>query len=333
MLASSKAEKYGKAIPSSLEAHLPSPLRWKAAHSVLALTLSLSCQATEPGSEASGTAALETTRQVLAEHIEQSGAEVGLYYRSLSPGGDSIVLNGDLRMHAASTMKVPVMMQLYLDHEAGVLSLNDTLLVKTEFASIVDGSPYNLPRESDSDTTFYDLVGGQATVRHTMERMITWSSNLATNLLIEIAEPDRINATLRQLGADSIRVLRGVEDLKAFEAGLSNTTTARDLGTIMAAVVEGPQFDASSREEMLAILERQHFRENIPAGLPPRTRVANKTGWITGINHDAAAVFPDADPPYVLVILIRGHPAEDQGEALAASLSEIVWEFHTGDAP
>jgi beta-lactamase class A len=80
---------------------------------------------------------------------------------------------------------------------------------------------------------------------------------------------------------------------------------------------------------MLEILERQHFRENIPAGLPPGTRVANKTGWITGINHDAALVFPDAAPPYVLVILLRGHPAEDQGEAFAAELSRLVWEYHS----
>lgn len=272
---------------------------------------------------------MATTRSILEGMIDESGAEVGLYYRSLEMGGDSIVVNGDLRMHAASTMKVPVMMQLFLDDQAGRLALDSSLPVKRDFTSIADGSGYQLPRESDSDSTFYDLVGGQAAVRYMIERMITWSSNLATNLLVEVADADRINAMLRSIGADSMEVLRGVEDLKAFEAGLSNTTTARDLGTVMAAVATGVDFTPTSRQQMLAILQRQHFRDNIPAGIPAGTRVANKTGWITGINHDAAVVFPDDARPYVLVILVRGHPADDQGEALAAALSTVIWRLHT----
>ncbi|MEQ9397884.1 MAG: serine hydrolase [Longimicrobiales bacterium] len=268
-------------------------------------------------------------RDELAGIVAESGAEVGLYYRALTPRGDSVLLSPDLRMHAASTMKVPVMMRLYLDAQEGLRSLDDSLPVTRTFRSIVDGSAFDLPPTSDSDTTFYGRVGDREAVRHMIDRMITWSSNLATNLLVEVAGPDRINAMLRELGADSMQVLRGVEDLKAFEAGLSNTTTARDLGTVMAAVAEGPTFTETSRREMLDILERQHFRENIPAGVPDSVPVANKTGWITGINHDAAVVMPPDLPAYVLVVMVRGHPAEDQGEALAADLSRRVWAFHS----
>lgn len=268
--------------------------------------------------------------EVLAEAARASGDDVGLYYRTLSDTPDSALVNADLRMHAASTMKVPVMMQLYLDHEAGLRSLDAELPVKRTFTSIVDGSPFDLPPTSDSDTTFYGRVGQDAPVREMIDRMITWSSNLATNLLIEIADAERVTSTLREMGADSIDVLRGVQDLAAFEAGLSNTTTARDLGVVMRAVAEGDRFSEESRAEMLGILERQHFRDNIPAGLPPGTRVANKTGWITGINHDAAVVFPEGHDPYVLVILLRDHPGENQGEAFAAELSRVVWEHHTG---
>lgn len=270
---------------------------------------------------------LQTTLGELHDLIGESGAEVGLVYRSLD-GGAVIEINGDLRMHAASTMKVPVMLQLYLDDAAGRLDLDETVEVRTTFRSIVDGSPYQLTAASDSDSTLYARVGEGVTRRELVDRMITWSSNLATNLLIEEVDAERVTATVRGLGADSMEVLRGVEDIPAFEAGLSNTTTARDLATVMAALVDPEVASASAREEMIGILERQHFRENIPAGLPDGTRVANKTGWITGINHDAALVFPEGAPPYVLVILIRGHPAEDQGEALAAQLSQVVWRFH-----
>ncbi len=263
--------------------------------------------------------------------IRASGAEVvGVYYRSLSEDGDSVTIDADVRMHAASTMKVPVMMRLYLDQQEGIRDLDDTMPVKRTFRSIVDGSTYDLPPGSDSDTTFYGRVGGEATIRSMIDRMITWSSNLATNILIEAAEPERIEAMLHRMGADSMSVLRGVEDLKAFRAGLSNTTTARALGAVMAAVVESEVFDDPSRSEMLEILSRQHFADGIPAGVPDGVRVANKTGWITGINHDAAIVLPEARPPYVLVIMVRGHPAEDQGEAMTAELSRIVWEHHAG---
>ena len=269
--------------------------------------------------------------QVLLEaEIAASGAEVGLAYRSLGAGGDSLMLGADVRMHAASTMKVPVMLQLYLDDAAGVRSLEAELPLTRTFRSIVDGSPFDLPPESDSDTTFYDRVGETATVRELVDRMITWSSNLATNILVEVVDARRVTATLRELGADSMEVLRGVEDLKAFQAGLSNTTTARDLARVMAEVATGERVSAAAREEMLGILEQQHFRENIPAGLPEGTRVANKTGWITAHNHDAAVVFPTGAPPYVLVVLVRG--IEDQSEAarLVARLSTLVWDHVVG---
>lgn len=292
--------------------------------SCLVLALLAGCSASVPDG-ADSTAALRSALEVVTS---QSGAEVGLYYRSLGQGGDSVLLHPDLRMHAASTMKVPVMMRLFLDAQEGIRSLDSTLPVRRTFSSIVDGSPFDLPPDSDSDTTFYGRLGQEASIRSMVDRMITWSSNLATNILIEVAEPDRVNAMLQQMGADSMEVLRGVQDLEAFRAGLSNTTTARSLGAVMAAIVESDAFTESSRAEMLSILERQHFREGIPAGLPPDTRVANKTGWITGIQHDAALVFPEQAQPYVLVVMVRGHPADDQGEAMTAELSRIVWAHH-----
>jgi beta-lactamase class A len=266
----------------------------------------------------------------LRRSIEASGAEVGLYYRSLAPGGDSVTIDADVRMHAASTMKVPVMMRLFLDAQEGIRPLDSEAEVTRTFHSIVDGSAFELPEDSDSDTTFYGRVGDTVTVRELMDRMIAWSSNLATNILVEEVDPKRVTAMLREMGADSMEVLRGVEDLKAFDAGLSNTTTARDLGVVMAAVQESPRFTTESRGEMLAILERQHFRENIPAGVPEGTRVANKTGWITAHNHDAALVFPPDAPPYVLTVMVRGIEDQKVAAALVADLSRQVWAYHTG---
>jgi beta-lactamase class A len=133
---------------------------------------------------------------------------------------------------------------------------------------------------------------------------------------------------MRELGADSIQVLRGVEDIPAFEAGLSNTTTARDLGTILTALARGQAASPEASAEMLDIMARQQFRTKIPALLPEGTRVAHKTGSITGISHDAGVVFPDDAPPYVVVILTRGFSDPQVAESVAARISLVIFDAH-----
>ncbi len=202
------------------------------------------------------------------------------------------------------------------------------------FRSIADGSLYDIDPASDSDSTLYQKVGSAVPARELIDLMITRSSNLATNILIELADARRVTATMRQLGADSIEVLRGVEDLKAYRAGLSNTTTARDLGVILTALAEGRAASAAATADMLAILEHQEFNEGIPAGLPAGTRVAHKTGWITGIDHDAAIVYPDGGPPYVLVVLVRGIEDHAVSSQLIATLSGIAYRaVMSGSSP
>ena len=156
----------------------------------------------------------------------------------------------------------------------------------------MDGSPYSLLPGEDSDSTLYLKEGQEVSYRDLIDLMITVSSNLATNILMEVAGGERVTALMRTLGADSIMVLRGVEDGPAFRAGLSNTTTARDLGSIMAALGRGEAVSKKASEEMLEIMGRQQWRTKIPAQLPAGTRVAHKTGNITGISHDAGVVFP-----------------------------------------
>ncbi len=272
---------------------------------------------------------LQELQKDLEELIHASGAEVSVYYRDLD-GPDSLLMAPDVRMHAASTMKVPVMIQLFLDRDAGLLSLDDSLEVITTFSSIVDGSPYTLTPDSDSDATLYELEGQRVGYRHLMELMIAVSSNLATNILIQEMGPERVTATMRALEADSIQVLRGVEDGPAFEAGLSNTTTARDLGIILSALGRGEIGSPESAREMVEIMARQRFRTKIPALLPEGTRVAHKTGSITGINHDAGIVYPEGASPFTLVVLTRGFEERDAAEALAATISRRIFDFHVG---
>jgi beta-lactamase class A len=196
--------------------------------------------------------------------------------------------------------------------------------VVNDFRSIVDGSPYGLSPADDSDSTLYGRVGGLASVRELLELMITVSSNLATNILIDRVEAARAQQTALALGADSMQVRRGVEDSKAYRAGLNNTTTARDLGVLFTAIARGRAASAGACREMTGILERQHFNEGIPAGLPAGVRVAHKTGWITGTRHDGGIVSAPGGRRYVLVVLTRGIQDEQASARLIADIAGLV---------
>src|ERR1700741_932572 len=229
--------------------------------------------------------------------------------------------------HAASTMKIPVMIQLLRDRDAGLLSLDDSITITNTFRSIVDGSPYQLDVTDDSDSSLYKRLGQRVSIRELIELMETVSSNLATNLLIAKVNAKRANATAHALGADSILVLRGVEDGKAYRAGMNNTTTARDLGVLLAAIANGTAASPASCRDMLAILGRQQFNEGIPAGLPPGTRVYHKTGWIGQVvYHDAARVEPAGRGRYVLVVLPGGIQKGADAHALVPDLSKLVFD-------
>ena len=275
--------------------------------------------------------ALEAQRSDLAARIaarvaQTPGARVGVYYRDLDTG-DSLLVNAQDRFHAASTMKVPVMIQLFRDKDAGRLSLDDSIPVTNSFASIIDGSPYALDKADDSDSSLYAREGSRASVRELVNLMETVSSNLATNLLIARVDAARANATARALGADSIQVLRGVEDGKAYRAGRNNTTTARDLGVLFLAIAQDRAASAASCQAMLEILGRQQFNEGIPAGLPAGTRVYHKTGWVGElVYNDAGIVELASGRRYVLAVLTGGIAGEDDAHKLVADLSRMIWE-------
>jgi beta-lactamase class A len=253
------------------------------------------------------------------------GARVGVVYRDLTRS-DSLVINGDTSFHAASTMKVAVMIQLFRDVDAGRLRLDQAISVTNQFTSIADGSTFAADMKDDSDSSLYARIGTAVPVRELLDLMIQRSSNLATNTLIARLDARRVDATAHALGATNMHVLRGVEDGAAFARGLNNTVTARDLATLMQAIATDRAASRRSCRAMREVLLAQEFNTEIPAGLPPGTKVAHKTGWITGVQHDAAIVYPAKGGPYVLVVLTGNIPDEHVAQHLIADISRIVYD-------
>ncbi len=227
--------------------------------------------------------------------------------------------------HAASTMKVPVLLELFRQAETAAFSLDDSVVVRTRFRSLADSSVYQLDRRTDSDQELYERSGEPVAIRELANRMIHVSSNLATNLLIDLVRADSVQTTMRRLGVRTMQVLRGVEDLAAFRQGLNNTVTARDLGTLLAAMARGEAVSPAADSQMVEILLAQHFNEMIPSGLPEGTRVAHKTGQISAIHHDAAIVFPAEGGPYVIVILTEGFLRDTDSARIGSEISRAVY--------
>lgn len=268
---------------------------------------------------------VELNNQII-DILSQSEGDFAVAFKHLK-SGDTLYINANQSFHAASTMKTPVMIELYKQAQSGKISLDDSLIVKDEFTSIVDGSPFTMSMGDDSEDGLYALMGRKVSIRELMYQMITKSSNLATNMLIELVGAGNVMHTLKEMGANDIQVLRGVEDIKAFDQGMNNTTTAFDLMLIFEALGQGTVVSKEASEEMVEILLNQQFNEIIPANLPDEVKVAHKTGSITGVQHDSGLIItPDGDK-YVLVLLSKNLEDTQEGIDLMAQVSREVYHY------
>ena len=256
------------------------------------------------------------------------GMTAGVACRPLGDAGAAAeppyLFNAGARFHAASTMKVAVMIELYAQAAAGRLALEDSITVTNRFHSIVDGSPYELPIREEADHAMRSALGKPVPLRALCEAMIIVSSNLATNALLCRLGVESVRATVDDLGASGLHVRRGVEDGPAFARGLNNTTDAQALLTIFWKLGRGEVVSPGASAQMAALLRRQTHNDGIPAGLPPGTPVAHKTGTVSGIHHDAGIVY--GRRPYALVVLTKGIEDPVGSARLIADVTRTVHE-------
>lgn len=249
-----------------------------------------------------------------------------LAFKDLS-SGKTLLISAHENFHAASTMKTPVMIEIFKQVKEKKFKLTDSIVLKNEFKSIVDGSPYSLDTADDSEGGLYKHLGEKRTVYQLMYEMITVSSNFATNTLIEKVGAKNVLQTMRSYGANDIQVLRGVEDQKAFDSGLNNTSTAYDLALIFEKIAKGKAVNKKSSQAMINILLDQKFNEIIPAQLPKDVKVAHKTGSITGVQHDSGIVFLPDGRKYILVILSKNLVDTDVSVKAMADISLLIYQY------
>jgi beta-lactamase class A len=238
-------------------------------------------------------------------------------------------IDGERWYHAASTIKIPILVGVFDAIARGRLALHSRVHVRNRFLSVADGTPYRVQSNRDANSAVHAAIGSTMQIGELARHMIVTSSNLATNLLFDLIGVDALSETLARHGWTGIELRRGVEDEKAWEAGISNRVTADGLAGLLRAIAAREAVSAEASEAMLDILHDQQFRGGIPQGLPDGTRVAHKTGEISTVAHDAGIVYPDDRAPYVLVVLTEWEPGTDGRNRLIADVSRLVHRHMT----
>jgi beta-lactamase class A len=238
---------------------------------------------------------------------------------------------GDRWFHSASTIKVAVLFALFGAVDAGRFTLDSRLHVRNRFLSAMDGTPFRISATRDADRDVHAAIGKTMRLRDLARSMIVTSSNLATNLLVDLVGVDQAQQMLERHSISGIELARGVEDDKAFEAAFNNRVTANGLVRLFRAIYERRRPQAESAREMLDILFDQEFRSGIPAGLPPevrpQARVANKTGEISIAAHDAGLVFLPDQEPYAVAILTEPTPETNDRMERVSRVSRAVYDW------
>jgi beta-lactamase class A len=269
------------------------------------------------------------------ENIEsESGAKAIAVALHDAETGFELHYKADRWFHAASTIKVPILLGAFAAINRGELLPHSRVHVRNRFLSVVENVPFRVESGRDANSAVHNAIGKMMRVDELAYHMITTSSNLATNLLLGVMGPDAVNRTLRELDVDEgIDLKRGVEDELAFEKGINNMVTADGLLRILVLLSEGKAFSPALSRRMMDILHGQEFNQGIPARLPKGARVAHKTGEISTVAHDAGVVYLPKRKPYVLVILTEWDPEGTGRSRTIAAISHTIYEFLTQGPP
>ncbi len=266
-----------------------------------------------------------------AELEASAGARaLGVALLDLETGG-AFHYHADRWFHAASTIKVAILLGVFGAIHRGELLPQSRLHVRNRFLSAYDGSPYRVRLDRDANADIHREIGRTLRVSELADAMITTSSNLATNLLLDLVGLDILQRTLDSFGLEGIDLRRGVEDELAFEHGINNRVTANGLVGLLRLIGEEEAFSPTLSQQMLDVLLGQQFNSGIPAGLPRGARVAHKTGEISTIAHDAGLVYLPNRKPYALAVLTEWEPSATGRSATIAAASYLAYASLVGD--
>jgi beta-lactamase class A len=272
---------------------------------------------------------IEMNPENLQRRVAEIGTERNLTAVSVAihdyESDRSFAIEGGRWFHAASVIKLAVLLAIFKAVEGGVFRLDDPVHVRNRFRSVVDGAVYRVERDRDGDAECHRRVGRTMQIAELSRAMIVRSSNIATNLLVDLLGLEFVRQTLSAAGVEGVRMRRGVEDHAAFERGINNEMTSAGARQILRVMHENGFLRQESRDRIREILLGQEFNAMIPAQLPDKVEVAHKTGEISTHSHDAGLVFPEGRAPYIVAIFTQSEPGVDHRTRAVAEISGAVY--------
>jgi beta-lactamase class A len=259
---------------------------------------------------------LESHSKTRALAVAVNDLETGLEFR----------YRAERWFHAASTIKLAVLLGVYGAIHEKRLVPQSRLHVRNRFRSAYDGSSFRILSERDADSEVQSAIGKTMRIGELARNMIIRSSNLSTNLLLDLLGIEFLQRVLAQYDLGGIDLRRGVEDELAFEHDINNRVTADGLVHLLRLIAEERAFSPELSRTMVDVLHDQEFRSGIPAGLPAHARVAHKTGEISTVAHDAGIVYLPKRKPYVVAILTEWEPETSGRSPTIAAASYMVYE-------
>jgi beta-lactamase class A len=240
-------------------------------------------------------------------------------YNSLAPGmffvdlqtGDYLDINGDKAFPAASTIKLPILIALFQDIEAGKVRLDETLVMRRDLVAGGSGNMQNM------------RVGRKFTVSETATKMMTISDNTATNMIIDRLGGFKVlNQRFQSLGLRNTALRHLLADVQG-----TNTTSAKDLVQLSGLLANSQVLNDASRSQVLDIMRRCQNRSLLPSGLGTGAVIAHKTGTLRFVLGDAGIIQTASGKRYLAGILVRRPNHDPRAKSFIRQVSRIMYNY------
>jgi beta-lactamase class A len=238
---------------------------------------------------------------------------MGLAVKDLA-SGETFFIHADEVMPQASSIKIAVLADLYLQAQQGKLKLTDEYVVRKE--DLVSGSDIML-----------GLTPGvtRLTLRDLATMMVAVSDNSATNVLIRRVGMENVNAMLDSLGLHATRLRRQMMDLKAAGEGRENVSTPREMMTLLETIYTGKLLNKEMTADFLKMLST-HKESSMLQGLPDDAAAANKPGELEAVRNDSGIVMV-RNRPYVLCVMTTYLKDEKDGSAAIRKIAALTYSY------
>jgi len=253
--------------------------------------------------------------EVAAVASQNQSLKPAIYIFDLETGG-YVDLNGSSAIPSASTIKVPILVALFQDVDAGKIKLDQTLTLKPQH--IASGSG-NLQRKKP---------GGSYTTLEVATKMITISDNTATNMLIELlGGAEALNQRFQQWGLTNTVIRNRLPDGKG-----TNTTSPKELSLLMARVVQNDLLSPASRDRMIEIMRQTENNSLLPKGLGDDAKIAHKTGHLGSLVADVGIVDLPTGKRYTIAVLVQRSRNDQGAQVLIQKISQTAYQYFNKSA-